>query len=507
MKILLISLLPTTENFGIKYLHSYVLQQGHQSAVLFIPRHEAAVIPPLKAFIDSFRPDLIGCGMMSYEAPFAAYLGRQIKEHAPGIPLMAGGIHPTVAPEECLEYADAVSVGESEEAVLEAVNHLADGKSLREIRNLAFKNGQTVQKNPLRPLIADLDKLPFPDHFPQHSYVYHDTKILPMDLKLFRRYTRYDGKAYNIISSRGCPFSCSYCCNSFLSRIYGTRSIRKRSPQNVVAELRSAVEAFPDIILINIHDDCFLAHQEEWHQEFVKDYKRWIDRPFIVRSTPLHLTEEKIRMLKEAGLAWVTMGLQSGSERINREVYGRHVSNRKFLEATALAKKYGVSGYYDVILDNPFEEEEDVISTLKVLKEIPKPFQLQLFTLTFYKGTDIYGMMQKKMGAGTELPIQNYFSYRPSFLNKLVRISPLIPSRMVDYFISRRKGTFARIALAVLHACIVALIEPFSYFYLMFKGFNYRLLLTVRIALPTFKTKIGERLMSLGRREFRENNG
>ena len=295
--------------------------------------------------------------------------------------------------------------------------------------------GSTVQKNPLRPLIADLDRLPFPDHFPEHSHVYHEGKILPMDVKLFRKYTRYDGKAYNIISSRGCPFSCSYCCNSFLSKLYGTKSIRTRSPQNVIAELRSAVEAFPDIILVNIHDDCFLAHREEWHREFVKDYKKWIDRPFIVRSTPLHLTEEKVRMLKEAGLAWVTMGLQSGSERINREVYCRHVSNRKFLEATALAKKYGVSGYYDVILDNPFEEEEDVISTLKVLREIPKPFQLQLFTLTFYKGTDIYGMMQQKMGAGTELPIQNYFSYKPTFLNKLVRISPLIPSGMVDYFI------------------------------------------------------------------------
>ncbi len=499
MKILLISLLPTTENFGIKYLHSYLLQQGHQSAILFIPRHEAAIMPPLNAFIDSFRPDLIGCGMMSYEAPFAAYLGRQTKEHVPGVPFMVGGIHPTVAPEECLEYADMVSIGESEDAVLDALHHLADGTSLAQIQNLAFKDGHTVRKNPVRPLITDLDRLPFPGHFPSHSHVYHRGKILPMDLTLFRKYTRYDGKAYNVISSRGCPFSCSYCCNSFLSKLYGTKSIRRRSPDNVIAELRSAVEAFPDLILINIHDDCFLAHPEEWHQTFVKDYKKWIDRPFIVRSTPLHLTDEKVRILKQAGLAWVTMGLQSGSERINREVYCRHVSNKKFLEATELAKHYGVSGYYDVILDNPFEEEEDVIGTLNVLKQIPKPFQLQLFTLTFYKGTDIYDMMKKKMADGTDLPIQNYFSYRPSFLNKLVRITPLIPSGMVDYFIRHREKSLARLSLFLLHAFIVTLIEPFSYFYLMLKGFNRRLLLTLRIALPTFKTKIGERLMSLSR--------
>ena len=499
MKILLISLLPTTENFGIKYLHAYLLQQGHQSAVLFIPRHEAAIIPPLKTMIDSFHPDLIGCGIMSYEAPFASYLGRRIKEHAPRTPLMAGGIHPTVAPEECLAYADMASIGESEDAVLEAVEHIAAGKDPSGIRNLAFKDGEAVRKNPLRPLIEDLDRLPFPTHFPAHSHVYHGGKILPMDATLFRKYTRYDGKAYNVISSRGCPFSCSYCCNSFLSRLYGSQNIRKRSPHNVIAELREAVEAFPDIILVNIHDDCFLAHSAEWHQEFARDYKRWIDRPFIVRSTPLHLTEEKVRMLKGAGLAWVTMGLQSGSERINREVYRRQVSNRKFLEATALAKKYGVSGYYDVILDNPFEEEEDVIGTLKVLKEIPKPFQLQLFTLTFYRGTDIYSMMKKKMGDRADLPIQNYFSYRPSFLNRLVRVSPLIPAALVDYFIDKRKEPFAGFLLSLLHAFIVTLVEPFSYFHLMLKGFNRRLLLTLRIAFPTFKTKIGERLLSLTR--------
>jgi radical SAM superfamily enzyme YgiQ (UPF0313 family) len=321
---------------------------------------------------------------------------------------------------------------------------------------------------------------------------------------LFRKYTRYDGKAYNIISSRGCPFSCSYCCNSFLSKLYETKNIRKRSPHNVIEELRSEAEKFPELILINIHDDCFLAHSGQWHQEFVKDYKKWINRPFIVRSTPLHLTEEKIKILKEAGLAWVTMGLQSGSERINRDVYRRNVSNEKFLDATHVAKKYGVSGYYDVILDNPFEEEQDVVDTVKVLGEIPKPFQLQIFTLTFYKGTDLYRMMQKKMGEKGNLNIKNYFNYRPTFLNKLVRISPLISSTMLNYFINHRKTFGAKMFLAPLHFVIVTVAEPLSYFYLMLKGFNYNLLFTVRITLPTFKTKIRERLMNFDSTAFRE---
>jgi radical SAM superfamily enzyme YgiQ (UPF0313 family) len=264
----------------------------------------------------------------------------------------------------------------------------------------------------------------------------------------------------------------------------------------VIEELRFEVSKFPDIILINIHDDCFLAHSREWHQEFVRDYKRWIGRPFIVRSTPLHLTEEKLPILKEAGLAWVTMGLQSGSERINKEIFYRNVSNKKFLDATRLAKQNGVSGYYDVILDNPFEEEEDVVNTLRVLQQIPKPFQLQLFTLTFYKGTDIYHMMQQKMGTKGDLTIQNYFNYQPTYLNKLVRISPLISSGMMDYFIEQRTSWFAKLLLSLFHFGIITFIEPISYFYLMLRGFNNKLALTLKISVPTFKTKIGERLMN-----------
>jgi len=495
MKLLLISLLPTTENFGLKYIHAYLHQHGHQSAILFVPRHDPAIQKPLRDFIDTYQPGLIGCGLMSYEAPFAGFLGKLTKADFPNIPFLAGGIHPTVAPEECLNYADMVALGESEETVLEIAEQVDAGKDLKGIKNLVFKHDGKMVKNPLRPLIEDLDSIPFPGHFPAYSYVYHQNTIVPMDLKLFRNYTRYEGKAYNVISSRGCPFSCSYCCNSFLSKLYATKSIRKRSPQNVIKELRSEVEQFPDIILINIHDDCFLAHSREWHQEFVKDYKKWVDRPFIVRSTPLHLTEEKIAILKESGLAWVTMGLQSGSERINREVFHRKVSNNQFLEATRLAKRYGVSGYYDVILDNPFEEEEDVIETLRVLQKVPKPFQLQLFTLTFYKGTDIYRMMQEKTGSKGELTIQNYFNYRPTYLNKLVRISPLITSSMMNYFIEHRTSGLAKLLLAVSHVCIVTLVEPLSYFYLMLRGFNNQLGLTIKIAVPTFKTKIGERLM------------
>lgn len=494
MKTVLISLLPTTENFGVKYIHSYLLNQGYDSSIIYVPQHTNKALNALIDFIRAYRPDLVGCGYMTYEAPFARQIGLALKREFPKLPFVVGGIHPTINPEECLEYADWVSIGESEYVMYELIRCYEGQGDPRHIHNLAYKHNGTVFKNPVRPLIQDLDHLPFPGHLPEKAFIYHRGTIVPLTRHLFRRYTRYDGKAYNVISSRGCPFSCSYCCNSFLSHLYNTSAIRKRSPENVIAELRDVLQQFPDIILINIHDDCFLAQTAEWHRAFGRDYMRWIARPFIVRSTPLHLTEEKIEILRECGLAWVTMGLQSGSERTNSTVFLRRVSNKKFLEATQLVKKYGISGYYDVILDNPFENDDDVIATIDVLKKVPKPYQLQLFSLTFYKGTEIYRMFQETFGTAVQPEVRNYFGYKRTYLNKLVRITPLLPASLVDFFVAKRQKLSVRIKFNLLYACIASIVEPLSFFYLMLKAFRYNLLLTLKISLPTFKTKIRERL-------------
>ncbi len=496
MKIVFLSLLPTTENFGIKYIHAYLLSRGHDSSIIFLPRHSRHAASALNDFIAAHRPDAVGCGYMSYEAPFAQFLGTSLKKQFPGLPFIAGGIHPTINPEECLAYADYVCIGESEDAMADLAENIDTGKNIHNLQNIAYSENGTITKNPLRPFIENLDELPFPGHWPERSYIYYNKVIAPLNLRLFKKYTRYDGKAFNIISSRGCPFSCAYCCNSFLTRLYGVKKIRKRSPQNFLAEMKREIELFPEIILMNIHDDCFLAQTADWHREFAADYKKFINLPFIVRSTPLHLTEEKIAVLKDAGLAWVTMGLQSGSEKTNREVFLRNVSNEKFLEATRLCNKYKISGYYDVILDNPFEKEEDVKQTITVLKQVPKPFQLQLFSLTFYKGTDIYTMYKERFGNGKDPDIQNYFGYRRTFLNKLVRLTPVIPSSWVDFFVRNREKWPGRVLFNSLYPFMAIFAEPLSFFRLMFSAFRKNITLTAKIALPTFKTKIRERLIN-----------
>lgn len=497
MKLLLLSLLPTTEDYGIKYIHAYLLSKGHDSSIVYLPRHSQETVSAVEAFVEASKPDAVGCGYMTYDAPFAHKIERALKQRFPSMLLIAGGIHPTLNPEECLECADIVCIGESEETVLEIADNVDNGVPLTGIRNIAFRENGVVVRNPLRPLIEDLDRLPFPEHLPPRAYVFHKGRIAVLRPDLFRQYTRYDGMAYNLISSRGCPLSCSYCCNSALARIYDAKKIRKRSPENVIRELRDVTEKFPGIILVNIQDDCFLAQTSAWHREFAEGYKKDIARPFIIRSTPLHVTEEKIEILKDAGLSWIMMGLQSGSEKTNRDIFLRRVSNEKFLDATRIVKKYGISGYFDVILDNPFEDDLDLVATLNVLKQVPKPFQLQIFSLMFYPGTEIYNMYKEKFGPSVNPENKNYMGYETTYLNKLIRVSPLIAGSWIDYFAAHKDSAGARGLFNLIYVFLSGVVEPVSFFYLMLKSFQYSLSRTFKITLPTFKTKIRDRLIKV----------
>jgi radical SAM superfamily enzyme YgiQ (UPF0313 family) len=115
--------------------------------------------------------DLIGISFMTHFFDRARQLTEHLKKNLKA-PIIWGGIHPTVRPEESLDYADLVLVGEGEEAFLELVDNLAAGKDIQHLENIWMKKGQEIIKNPLRPLIQDLDRLPAFDFSLEEHYLY-----------------------------------------------------------------------------------------------------------------------------------------------------------------------------------------------------------------------------------------------------------------------------------------------------------------------------------------------
>ncbi|MCX6340302.1 MAG: radical SAM protein [Candidatus Aureabacteria bacterium] len=476
MKILLISLQPNTDTIGLKYIHSYLRKNGVDSHILFLPSFNAEAIPVIKDFVQLFTPGIVGISLMSDSYDKAQLISSEIKKAFPQICIVWGGIHPSIAPEECLNSADYVFIGESEVSFLEFATALDARRSPRAVLNLAFRESGRVVINALRPLNNDLDVFPFPEHHPEKSFILHRNRIVPMDNDLFKKYSRFSGRFYSLITIRGCPFSCSYCCNSFLAKLYGVHRVRERRVDNVIEELSCAIKLYPDIVYVIIHDDDFFAHGSNWIKDFAEKYQEQIRTRFICCGTPNTITEEKIRLLKASGLSWIFIGLQSGSERTKKDIYLRSVPNEKLLRAAHLTNKYTIAALYDIILDNPFETEEDILETINLILKIPRPFQFQLYSLTFYQGTEIYAH-----AVADNLPIENpcsknYFKYKHILLNKIIRMCPLLPKSLIAFLVAHRHRPAVALMTTCLYPFIVAIIEPVTWLRLILFSFDYRII-------------------------------
>lgn len=487
-EVLLVSFQDNTDVIGLKYIHSYLCRNQVDSHILFIPRYKKKDLRSVANFLKRFEPKIIGISLMSQEFYKAKEFSLYVKKEFPDILVAWGGIHPSISPKECLNYSDYVFIGESEQAFLEFTNAILKNKSVNNILNLGHKLSNEIYINKLRPLNENLDSLPFPEHFPKKSFVLDKGNVVKLSKSLFKKYTRYSGKFYSLTTTRGCPFSCAYCCNSFFNKLYSRAMVRRRSAENVIEELKIATRYFSQLVYVNIQDDNFFSYDILWMKDFVRMHKKEIKKKFVCRTTPAHLSEDKISVLKKAGLAWIFMGLQSGSSRINKEIYKRFVPNEKFIESTRIAKRHNVAGYYDVILDNPYETEQDTIETINVILEIPKPFMLQLFSLCFYQGTEIYNRALKE-NLIIENPVEkNYAKYRPIFLNKVIRLCPLFPRRFIKLMVKNRKSRRAKILVDLIYFPSILILEPIVWFRLILVSFDYDIFSTVNMIAAFSKT-------------------
>ncbi|MBL7196579.1 MAG: B12-binding domain-containing radical SAM protein [Candidatus Omnitrophica bacterium] len=485
--VLLISLQEDLDVIGLRSLHYQLLKHGFASHILFIPKFpSAAISDAVYNLIDKLSPLFIGISLMSIEYDRAMRLTHVLKSHYPSIPILWGGIHPTVAPETCLDYADFICIGEGESFIVDFANAVASGSSPEALGSLVFRRTGQVIQNPLYLLMADLSAIPACEHVPRDSYVLHKGTITPLNIRTFRKYARYSGTTYSIMSSRGCPFSCTYCCNNALAKIYNSKKVRFRELSSVIDELRMAITQYPFIEYINFQDDCFLSRSDEELERFCHLYKQEIKRPFIARSIPTFITERKIVSMKSAGLAWISLGLQSGSDRVCREVYERRSGKQDFLKAAWVIKNQDLAAFYDVILDNPFETDEDRVDTVLTLMETPKPFYTQYFSLSLYPGTELRRRaIEEGLIKGDEYLSKDYQLYNKTSINNLVRLATFIPSSwlrlLLELFRLKSTSLWFKMNLSVARLFAIAFAEPITYLKIIRLSQSKKLGATIRV--------------------------
>lgn len=339
---------------------------------------------------------LIGLSLMTKDFFLFKELTAFLKENTKAR-IIWGGIHPTVKPDEAINFCDFVCVGEGEEPLYLLTKKLKSNK-FSDIPNIVYKKHNKILKNNVDFLIGNLDTLPLPDYEFKNSYILFEGKLIKIPKNLTTR-GKVLGSVLAFYSQRGCPFSCTYCANYTLRNLYikkGKLFYRRSSVKRIIEELKVYKKMMPFIKEIIINDDEFLARSTEEIKEFSIAYKKEIDLPFSVNAIGTFVEEDKIKWLADASLKGVALGIQTGSNRVLKNIYNRSVFNKINIKASKVFSKYKhLDISYDLILDNPYEFENDKIKTIKLINRLFRPFYLQLYTLIFFPGTKIYEMAKK----------------------------------------------------------------------------------------------------------------
>lgn len=512
MKCLLISLQSNANVNAAKYIAANVRDKGHDAVILLLPGYlEPSLSPAIEDFIRKYNPDLIGISLMSFEFFPAKNITRLLKQKFQ-IPIIWGGVHPTMSPYECLKHADYICIGEGEKTVVSLLDHIGDkGRDVPpDIPNVWINNNGNLIDKPLSLPEENLDSLPFQEYLPDYFYVFHKNRIFNFagNPRLFRKYALYAGMSHMIMTSRGCPLRCSFCGNSFLSNVYG-KKIRRRSAENVISELRE-VKKNPHVLYINIEDDCFFIHSYEWMRKFCSEYKKHIHLPFMVRTIPTMINRVKLTMLKEAGLSWVLMGVQSGSDQVNFEIYDRNIRFSSVIRAAELLSEVKAAPFFEMIVDNPYESEADMMETIDSMARLKKPYVISLSHLTLFPKTPL-----AERAARDDLIDPDAYLYRylgkidVTYLNKLLQMTPYIPRFLVGFLNKPKASRTGSHSFLVnfLDFIIKRTAEPAVYLFVIARSFNYNLKWTAKIISGNWKVGLTKLVFNyLGKGDMEYDN-
>lgn len=359
---------PPGINHGIASLSGVLKAHGHETDLVHVCEQLWPIpsVEQVKARVREFRPELIAHSVMSQQYAWSVETAEALRAEF-GIPQVVGGVHVTMVPEEVVREAhfEFVCLGEGEYALLELVRRLEAGEDTTSVPNVRIParfspNGSDVA-NPVAPF-PDLESLPRKDY-----------ELFDLD-----HITRVKKGWMGMLTSRGCPYKCTYCFNKEIVDRYiedgGAKRpkeyLRHYPPSRVIRELKELKETHPHISTVIFDDDLFTLNRQ-YVAEFAEAYKNsGLDLPYVVNAHVQQFTEDTARQLKESGCMIVKYGLESGSERIRREILWRFMSNDAIERAFAAAHKHDLHTSAFVMFGLPTESREEIMETVRLCARI-----------------------------------------------------------------------------------------------------------------------------------------
>ena len=356
MKVVFVNQL--TEMLGVQLLSAVLKKAGHETALVFEPNLFATGAikdPKIVEFLSNDdlvvedilaeEPDLVGFPIEINGFHWACEIAARIKRRRPDLPVIMGGIHATMCPENVIARpeVDYVAVGEAEETLLhlcDILDRRVDGDP-RAIRGIWARDedGNVIDNG----VAAEPQKL---DDFPFYDKSIYYEKLPGL------------GCEYMTTISRGCPYNCTFCFYNAVHDIVGNRRVRLRSPEHVVEELVQAKASYPQMESVLFHDDIFPV-RVRWLEEFAPLYKEKVGLPFACITYPLLVTEYMADLLADAGCVSVIMGVQSLSEESRANTMARYEKNVDIFNAIRRLRERDIFVTCDHILGTPGETLKD----------------------------------------------------------------------------------------------------------------------------------------------------
>lgn len=355
---------------GLAYITSYLKTRGYSNITI----KNSAFDKDEDIVREATHSDIVGISADTFMMPHGRELASKIKAKNKDVIVVFGGVHPTVCPETTLEdkNIDIVCRGEGEITFYEIVKTIDEGKNLDNVKGISYRQNGKVIHNPDRTPIPDLDILPYPDR---------DAMKQKTLVKIYSRI--YGKRGVLVFTGRGCPFSCTYCAAPML----GGRRIRRRSPENVIGEIK-ILKAQYKINHVDFLDDTF-TFNKTWVLRFCDLLIREaIDVSWTCFVHPNTADREMFIKMKESGCNEIWIGVESGSIEVLKELK-RNYTPENIRSLFSMLKELKIKTRAFFMTGLPSDSKETIRQTEALIKEI-KPDVVALSLFIPIPGSELY---------------------------------------------------------------------------------------------------------------------
>jgi anaerobic magnesium-protoporphyrin IX monomethyl ester cyclase len=403
---------------GVMWLSAVLKRHGHR-ARLVTAFNEAQV----RRAVRRDRPDLVAMHTLTGAHRFSLKAAAAAKQALPGVKVILGGPHATFFPEIVEDPAvDFVCRGEGEHALLDLMNRLDAHGPVDDIANIWAKVDGRIAQNDVRPLIEDLDGLPFPDR-----ELYLENQGKPLRIAYF-------------MAGRGCPHRCTICFNEKNMALYRGkgRYVRMRSPENVMAEIEEVRKRYGNST-VRFEDDTFTL-KRDWSRAFLDQYRERVGLPFFMGTRADALDAETAAQLGRSGCYMVLFSVESGCERVRNGILRKNIPTESLYKAAELLHGEGIPFQTTNILGIPSETVEEGLMTVQLNIEIQtdNPW---FSVIQPYPSTSIEETVKREWGLmdlNPDMISDNYHSW--SLFNRDPQVRQLTNLHKFSYWTVKHPG-------------------------------------------------------------------